>query len=154
MEPSNISTLAGKLGITLSAREITDYAPKSDGLSGGVSWLYSLRGKLISCHWAGVAHDCLYARGGTELDRLKADRLFCYAAALSGKVIPGQLEIWLCQAGSTKRARLAIAARNWLAWWLWPFGRLIWRIMRALIMYWAIRCFAGGEKHWKRKAAV
>lgn len=155
MDYPEIIALAEKMGIAgLDAYKLRVYEAKSDGLSGGVSRLYALCNKLISCHQAGVVHDWLYERGGTGQDRARADRLFCYAAALSGKFIPGRLEKWLRQAGSTRRARLAIAARNWLAWWLWPFGRLAWRIIRALLMYWAVRCFAGGEKHWTRKAAV
>ena len=90
MEYTEIVALAQKLGIhDMTAEKLERYEPESDGLSGGVSRLYAWCNRLISCHRAGVAHDWLYKRGGTAEERRRADRLFCYAAALSGKFLPG-----------------------------------------------------------------
>jgi hypothetical protein len=131
MDYSEIIDLARKLGIQgMTEKELIEYEPKSGGLSGGVSWAYALADRLISCHKAGVAHDWLYERGGSELDRVKADRLFCYTATLSGKFIPDWLESWNCQAGKTKPRRWLIAARNTMVWPA-PFARMTWRIVRA-----------------------
>lgn len=137
MSPAEISALAAGLGITLTANELIAYAPESDGLSGGVSWLYSLRGKLISCHWAGVAHDCLYERGGTAAERKLADKLFRLACCRSGKPVPG----WLA------RMRGEFAKTALLFCWLPPLRRG-WRCARAWVMYGAVRLFGGGKRHW------
>lgn len=137
MTPADISALAAKLGIVLTAQEIIDYAPKSDGLSGGVSWLYGLRGKLISCHWAGVAHDCLYERGGSPAERKLADILFRIACARSGSRVPGWLE----------KMRREFPKTALLFCWVPPLRRT-WRWARSWIMYAAVRAF--GKSHWGR----
>lgn len=151
MEYSEIVLMAEKLGISgMNAQELIKYEPQSDGLSGGVSKLYGLLGRLISCHKAGVAHDWLYERGGTAHDRLMADRLFCYSAAMSGKFIPGWLETWFNQQGGKLPVRIVISLRNTAVWWI-PFAQLGWCVVRALIMYSAVRVFGGSRKHWNQK---
>ena len=109
----------GILGMTAQALE--DYEPESDGLSGGVSWFYSLFGLRISCHKAGVAHDWLYERGGTERDREKADSLFRDCAANMGSM---PTDSW----GKVVRA---------------------WRLFRANVMYLAVRLF--GWLYWTKE---
>lgn len=136
MTYTEIINLAEKMGITgLDETALLEYESKSDGLSGGVSKLYALLDRLISCHKAGVVHDFLYDRGGTKRDRLMADRLFCYSAALSGSFIPGWLE------DRFKKSTCSL-------FWLVPFARLNWRVFRAGVMYVAVRLFGGSEKHW------
>ena len=149
MDYAEIVTMAGKLGIRgMTAQALREYEPQSDGLSGGVSSFYACLNKLISCHKAGVAHDWLYERGGTMHDRLKADRLFCFATAMSGKFIPGWLEDWFSQWAARPWKQRLINARNGLVWWL-PFARRGWRVFRALLMYTAVRLF--GWRYWGTK---
>lgn len=93
---------------------LRDYESLSDGCSGGLSRLYALGGKNISCHWCCVCHDFLYELGGHRKDRREADQLLRECAACAGK-----FEGWR---GVLRRT---------------------WRWFRAWVMYVAVRCFGG-----------
>ena len=45
-----------------------------NGCSGGLSWLYALGGRSISCEECCNRHDIDYELGGTPQDRAEADR--------------------------------------------------------------------------------
>lgn len=55
---------------------ILDFESLSDGCSGGLSKLYAIFNKKISCHWCCVLHDFLYMVGGTCKTRKEADKIF------------------------------------------------------------------------------
>ncbi len=44
-----------------------------DGCSGGISWIYAIGGKAISCQEYCNRHDIDYELGGTDDDRRAAD---------------------------------------------------------------------------------
>ena len=46
----------------------------SDGCSGGISWLYAIGGRSISCEECCNRHDIDYQLGGTQSDRKAADK--------------------------------------------------------------------------------
>lgn len=145
MDYKDIVELANKLGIySLDVKSLEEFESQSDGLSGGVSKLYSWFNKLISCHKAGVVHDYLYTIGGNTKNRRVADYLFCYSTALSGKFIPGWLEELF---NSTNKYKLFLSR---LLWW-YPFIRLGWRCIRSYIMWIAVRIFGGNKKHFNWK---
>ncbi|MDL2313404.1 hypothetical protein LJC36_00310 [Desulfovibrio sp. OttesenSCG-928-C14] len=62
-----------------------DYESVSDGCSGGLSAVYAIAGRKISCHWICVLHDFLYTLGGDEMARHFADILLMHGAAGTGK---------------------------------------------------------------------
>ena len=126
MTYAEIQAIAEGLGIAhLRGINLADYEIMSDGCSGGLSWLYALGGKKISCYKCCVAHDFLYGWGGTKKDRKKADQLLQWCAANSG-----DFSGWN---GSLKR---------------------IWRWMRSWIMYAGVRIAGGGPKHWAGKSPI
>ena len=85
MDYPQIKSRVRAMGITfLDGVDLADYESLSDGCSGGLSWLYALGGREISCHRCCVAHDFLYGWGGTDTDRKKADTLLRWCAAGSG----------------------------------------------------------------------
>ena len=94
--------------------QLRDYESLSDGCSGGLSRLYALGGKNISCHWCCVCHDFLYEIGGPAKARKAADKLLRECAANAGK-----FEGW--------RAPL----------------RRAWRWTRSWVMYAAVRLCGG-----------
>lgn len=92
--------------------DLADYAPYSDGCSGGVSTAYALLlRQTISCHKACVTHDWLYEYGGNSADRKRADKLLRLCAAKSGSV--------------TGRFAPVKKAWRWIrAWGMWVAVRL------------------------------
>lgn len=93
MDYSAIVALAHSLGIySPTVAMLEDYASLSDGCSGGLSKLYALGDKEISCHRCCVAHDFLYGWGGGKADRKKADKLLRICAAKSGKAEVGKIK--------------------------------------------------------------
>jgi hypothetical protein len=115
-----IKARALEMGITaLETVDLDDYAPLSDGCSGGLSWLYVLSGKEISCYRCCVTHDFLYEWGCTAKDRKKADKLLRWCASKSGD----------------------------FSGWQGPFFKA-WRWFRSWVMYGAVRVFGGGKEHW------
>ena len=95
---------------------LRDYESLSDGCSGGLSWVYTLGGKQISCHWCCICHDFLYELGGGKAARKEADKLLRECAAKAGKF------------------------EGWRA----PFRRG-WRWFRSWVMYVAVRVFGGSH---------
>lgn len=77
-----------------------------NGCSGGISWLYAIGGRRISCEGCCNRHDIDYLLGGTPADRKEADRRLRQCAGA---------------AGGFKRAR---AWAMWLA--VRGFGRFYW----------------------------
>lgn len=80
-----------------------------DGCSGGLSWLYALGGKAVSCEECCNRHDIDYQLGGTRQDRADADARLYQCAS---------------QPGGWKRLR---AAAMWVTvrifgWWYWERG--------------------------------
>lgn len=68
-----------------------------DGCSGGLSWLYNIGGKTISCEDCCNCHDIDYQLGGTEEERKDADKRLrdCSARAGSFNGLKGQfLKAW------------------------------------------------------------
>jgi hypothetical protein len=107
-------------GTVYTARSFWDYAPLSDGCSGGLSKFYALMGKKISCDMECRLHDWLYTLGGKPPDRLFADRLLRKAAARAGNFD-----------------------------WPWKPVRRVWRWLRAWLMYALIRV-CGEERWWTK----
>lgn len=108
MTYAEILNIAQSLGIShMRQAEVEDYATLSDGCSGGLSRLYALAGRRISCHRACVAHDFLYGWGGDRNARRQADKLLRICAAQSGQG-QGLIRSW-------RRAR---------AWIMWATVRL------------------------------
>ena len=89
-----------------------------DGCSGGLSWLYALGGRHISCEDCCNIHDIDYHMGGGFWDRWTADRELRQCAAKAGSFPPG------------------IKGRT----------RCVWRHFRAWVMWIAVRLF--GWKYW------
>lgn len=84
----------------------------SNGCSGGLSWLYALGDKSVSCEDCCHVHDIDYELGGMSRDRAAADRRLRECAARAGAFPPG----WR-----------GIARRMWRgfrAWALWAVVRL------------------------------
>lgn len=120
MTYAEIQAEALTMGVTaLEGKDLADYEALSDGCSGGLSQLYALAGREMSCHTCCVAHDFLYEWGGTGEDRKKADGLLQWCAAKSGDFTG----------------------------WKGPF-RKAWRWVRSWVMYAAVRAAGGGPKHW------
>ena len=92
----------------------------SNGCSGGLSWLYALGGKSISCEQCCHIHDIDYELGGTRKDRAAADRRLRECAARAGSFPPG----WK---GAVRRG---------------------WRSFRAWMMWAVIRLCGGRGKYW------
>ncbi len=70
-----------------------------DGCSGGISWLYAIGGKHISCEDCCNIHDIDYQLGGTAAERKTADLQLrdCAAASAANSG-------WLVRSWSTARA--------------------------------------------------
>lgn len=119
----DIKVRAAEKGIeALKGVDLLDYEPLSDGCSGGLSRLYALGGREISCHLCCVAHDFLYEWGGNDRDRKKADQLLQWCAARAG------------------------SASGWKA----PF-RYVWRWARSWLIYGALRLCGGWWGGWAGK---
>ena len=91
-----------------------------NGCSGGLSWVYALGGKSISCEQCCHRHDIDYQRGGGSHDRKAADRRLRECAARAGSFPPG----WK---GAVRRG---------------------WRTFRAWVMWAVIRLCGGRGKYW------
>ena len=91
-----------------------------DGCSGGLTWLYALGGKTISCEDCCNIHDLDYQLGGTPDDRARADAALRTCAAAAGSFPPGIR-------GTCRR---------------------LWRTARAWIMWASVRLFGG--RYWTR----
>lgn len=89
-----------------------------NGCSGGLSWVYGLVGREISCIDCCDMHDLQYQLGGTAIARREADKELRACAACAGHFPPG----W--------KGRV----------------RRVWRRCRAQIMYVAVRLFGG--RYW------
>lgn len=91
-----------------------------NGCSGGLSWLYALGGRTISCEQCCHCHDIDYQLGGTAKDRADADRRLRECAAVAGSFPPG----------------------------LTGDARRVWRRMRSWVMWAAVRCC--GWHYWPK----
>jgi len=67
-DPETIAYAAGR-GISADELPLV-----SNGCSGGLSWLYALGDKSISCEQCCHIHDIDYQLGGTRKDRAAADK--------------------------------------------------------------------------------
>lgn len=83
-----------------------------DGCSGGLSWVYALGGKSISCEQCCHIHDIDYQLGGTRQERADADKRLRRCAAKAGDFPPG----WQ---GTARRAW-----RGFRAWVMWAVLRI------------------------------
>lgn len=78
-----------------------------NGCSGGLSWVYALAGREISCEQCCHIHDIDYRMGGGFRDRARADRRLRKCAAKAGSFPPG----W-----KGKVRRVWRWARAWVMW--------------------------------------
>lgn len=79
-----------------------------NGCSGGLSWVYALAGRRISCEHCCDAHDLRYQLGGTWRQRRQADRELRKCAAVGG---------W-----RNARAYVMYAAVRCCGWLFWAGG--------------------------------
>lgn len=106
-----------------------------DGCSGGMTWLYAIGGRHVSCEDCCNRHDIDYQFGGSREERRASDKRLRECAARAGKPVPGWLE----------RMRDSKPRRAWIFIWVPPLRRL-WRWIRAWVMWVSVR--AVGWKWW------